>query len=397
MVDITKIQDALKAQGIDGWLFYDFHNRDAIAARILKMDTKRFASRRWFYFIPANGTPQKLVHKIEPWRCDHLPGDKNIYLPWQQQHQLLKEMLGNNKKIAMQYSPNNAIPYISIVDGGTIELVRSFGVDIVSSADLVSIFESHLSDADIESHCRAGKVMQMVKDSAFKEIARRIKAGDNPTEYEIHRFMLDIMTENNMKCEDGPIVAVNEHAGDPHFEPTPENSHKIKEGDLVLLDLWAKKNEPGAIYYDITWMGYVGTSVPQNIEDIFQVIRKARDTAHNMVKESFAQGKTIHGWEVDDACRKVVIDAGYGEYFIHRTGHNIAEEVHGNGAHIDNLETKDERRILPGTCFSVEPGIYMPDKFLGFRTEIDVYITDAGEVKVEGAIQEKVVEILNLV
>ncbi len=396
-MDITKIQTALKAQGIDGWLFYDFHNRDAIAARILKMDTKRFASRRWFYFIPAEGEAQKLVHKIEPWRCDNLPGKKNIYLPWQEQHQLLKEMLGNCKKIAMQYSPNNAIPYVSIVDGGTIELVRSFGVDVVSSADLVSIFESHLNEEDIQSHIRAGQVMQMVKDSAFKEIARKIKAGTNPTEYEIHRYMLDIMAENNMTCEDGPIVAINEHAGDPHFEPTAENSHKIKDGDLVLLDLWAKKNEPGAIYYDITWMGYVGNSVPKHIEDIFQVIRKARDTAHLMVKENFAAGKTIHGWEVDDACRKVVIDAGYGEYFIHRTGHNIAEEVHGNGAHIDNLETKDERRILPGTCFSIEPGIYMPEKFLGFRTELDVYITDAGEVKVEGAIQEKVVEILNLV
>lgn len=395
MVDIKKIQDAIKAQGLDGWLFYDFHNRDAIAARILKMDTKRFASRRWFYYIPAEGVAQKLVHRIEPWRCDHLEGEKNVYLPWQQQHELLKNILGSAKKVAMQYSPNNSIPYVSIVDAGTVELIRSFGVDVVSSADLVSIFESHLSPADIESHIRAGKVMQMVKDEAFKEIARRIKAGTNPTEYEIHRFMLDIMAENNMLCEDGPIVAVNEHAGDPHFEPTVENSHIIKDGDLILLDLWAKKNEPGAIYYDITWMGYAGTTVPQHIEDIFQVIRQARDTAHSMVKDSFAKGIEIHGWEVDDACRKVVIDAGYGEYFIHRTGHNIAEEVHGNGAHIDNLETKDDRRILPGTCFSVEPGIYMPEKFLGFRTEIDVYITDDCQVKVEGAIQEKVLAIYN--
>jgi Xaa-Pro aminopeptidase len=397
MADISEIQKALKSQGIDGWLFYDFHNRDAIAARILKMDTKRFASRRWFYFIPAEGEPTKLVHKIEPWRCNHLPGNKVEYLPWQQQHEALKTILAPHKRIAMQYSPNNAIPYISIVDGGTIELIRSFGVDVVSSANLVSIFESHLTPEDIESHKRAGKVMQMVKDSAFKEIARQLKAGQNPTEYEIHKFMLDIMAENNMVCEDGPIVAVNEHAGDPHFEPTPENSHKIKEGDLILLDLWAKKNEPGAIYYDITWMGYAGDTVPQNIEDIFQVIRSARDTAYNMVKSAFEQNKPIHGWEVDDACREVVVKAGYGEYFIHRTGHNIAEEVHGNGAHIDNLETKDDRRILPGTCFSIEPGIYMPQKFLGFRTELDVYITDAGEAKVEGAVQEKMIPIYTLI
>lgn len=394
MVDIKKIQEAIKAQNLDGWLFYDFHNRDAIAHRILQIDTKRFTTRRWFYFIPAEGEPQKLVHKIESWRLDNLPGEKHAYLPWQQQHELLKKALGSAKRVAMQYSPNNAIPYVSVVDAGTVELVRSFGVEVVSSADLVSIFESYLSPKDIEMHIAAGEVMQMVKDSAFKEIARRIKAGDNPTEYEIHRYMLDIMAENNMKCEDGPIVAINEHAGDPHFEPTPENSHKIKEGDLILIDLWAKKNVPGGIYYDITWMGYAGTEVPQHIEDIFQVIRKARDTAVEKVKDAFAKKQDIHGWEVDDACRQVVIDAGYGEFFLHRTGHNIGEEVHGNGAHIDNLETKDDRKLLPGTCFSIEPGIYMPDKFLGFRTELDVYITDAGEPKVAGPIQEKVLAIL---
>ncbi len=396
MVDIKKIQEAIKSFNMDGWLFYDFHDRDAIAHRILQIDTKRFTTRRWYYYIPAEGEPQKLVHKIESWRLDNLPGEKNAYLPWQQQHELLKKILGNAKKVAMQYSPNNSIPYVSIVDGGTIELVRSFGVEVVSSADLVSIFESHLSKEDIQMHIEAGKVMQMVKDSAFKEIARRIKSGNNPTEYEIYEYMLDLMHSNNMKCEDGPIVAVNEHAGDPHFEPTKANSHKIKDGDVILLDLWAKKNQPGGIYYDITWMGYAGDKVPQNIEDIFQVIRKARDTAFNLVKESFAAGKPLHGWEVDDAARKVVVDAGYGEYFIHRTGHNIGEEVHGNGAHIDNLETKDDRKILPGTCFSLEPGIYMPEKFLGFRTELDVYITDEGEVNVAGAVQEIMIPIYTL-
>lgn len=396
MVDIKKIQDAIKAQGFDGWLFYDFHGRDAIATRILQMDTKRFSTRRWYYYIPAQGTPQKLVHKIEQWRCDNLPGDKNVYLPWQEMQSQLKKILGNAKKVAMQYSPNNSIPYISVVDAGTVELIRSFGVEVVSSADMVSIFESHLSPADIESHIAAGEVMQMVKDSAFKEIARRIKAGDNPTEYEIYEFMLDIMHKNNMKCEDGPIVAVNEHAGDPHFEPTKENSHKIKDGDLILLDLWAKKNLPGAIYYDITWMGYAGETVPNDIEALFDIIRDARLTAFEMIKKAFASGTEIHGWEVDDACRNEVAKAGYGEYFIHRTGHNIAEECHGNGAHIDNLETKDDRKILPGTCFSLEPGIYMPEKFLGFRTEMDVYITDAGEVKVAGPMQEHVIPVYTL-
>lgn len=393
-MNLQAIQKALVDFGMDGWLFYDFHNRDAIAARILKMDTKRFASRRWFYYIPAVGEPKKLVHRIEPWRCDHLPGEKYVYLPWQQQHEMLKTILGNARNVAMQYSPNNAIPYVSIVDGGTIDLVRSFGVNVVSSADLVSMFESHLSMEDYASHCEAAEVMQMVKDETFKEIARRINAGEKPREVEIQAYMHELMAKNGMLWEDGPIVAINEHAADPHFEPTEENSYEMKEGDLVLLDLWAKKNKPGAIYYDITWMGYIGKEVPQHIEDYYQIGRAARDAALDMVRDRFAQGKPVCGWEVDDACRKVIIDAGLGEYFTHRTGHNIGEEVHGNGAHIDNLETKDERVIIPGTCFSIEPGIYMEEKKLGYRTEIDVFVTDEGNVEVAGAIQEKMIAIL---
>lgn len=395
-MNLQAIQKELLAAGIDGWLFYDFHNRDAIAARILEMNTSRFASRRWFYYIPAQGTPKKLVHSIEPWRCDHLPGDKLVYLPWQQQHALLKEILGDAKKIAMQYSPNNAIPYVSIVDGGTIDLIRSFGVEVVTSANLVSMFESHLSMEDYRSHCEAGESMQAIKNAAFKEISRRMKKGDPPTEYEIYEYMIELYKQHNMICEDGPIVAVNEHAADPHFEPTPENTVKMKEGDTVLIDLWAKKNKPGSIYYDITWMGYIGTSVPKEIEDIFQVARAGREAALNLVRQRYADNQPVHGWEVDDACRQVLVDAGYGQYFIHRTGHNIGEEVHGNGCHIDNLETKDERIIIPGTCFSIEPGIYMPEKKLGFRTEIDVFVTDEGNVEVSGEQQEKMIPILLL-
>ena len=395
-MDLQAIKEALKAAGVDGWLFYDFHNRDAIAARILNMDTKRFASRRWFYYIPAEGEPQKLVHRIESWRCDHLPGKKNVYLPWQQQHALLKEMLGDAKTVAMQYSPNNAIPYVSIVDAGTVELVRGMGVEVASSADLVSKFESHLSMEDWHSHVVAGNVMQMVKDKAFKEIARRIRANQPTTEYDIFLYMKDIMKANEMTCDDGPIVAINEHAADPHFEPTPENTFRMKEGDLVLLDLWAKKSKPGSIYYDITWMGFIGKQVPEKIETIFQIVKSARDRALNFVKERFAANKPVFGWEVDDACRKVIIDAGYGDYFTHRTGHNIGEEVHGNGVHIDNLETKDERLIIPGTCFSVEPGIYLEHEKIGFRSEIDVFVTDEGKIEVAGAIREKMIAILGL-
>lgn len=393
-MDLSAIQTALKAAGIDGWLFYDFHNRDGIAARILKMDTTRIASRRWYYYIPAQGEPQKLVHRIEPWRCDHLPGIRRCYLAWQKQHRVLREILGSAKKVAMQYSPNNAIPYVSIVDGGTIELIRSFGIEVVSSADLVGQFEAHLSVEDWESHKEAGKVMQMVKYETFQEIGRRIRSGQNPTEFEIQQYMHELMRKNDMHFEDGPIVAVNEHAADPHFEPTAENSFAMKKGDLVLLDLWAKKNRPGSIYYDITWMGYIGEQVPARLEELFQIVKAGRDKALKMVEERFAAHQTLCGWEVDEACRKLIIETGYGEYFTHRTGHNIGEEVHGNGVNIDNLETKDERKIIPGTCFSIEPGLYLEKEKLGFRSEIDVFVTDDGQVEVYGARQEQVVAIL---
>lgn len=395
-MDLSAIQAALRQAQIDGWLFYDFHNRDGIAARILKMDTSRFASRRWYYYIPAMGEAQKLVHRIEPWRCDHLPGKKNIYLAWEEQQKLLKEMLGSAKKVAMQYSPNNAIPYISIVDGGTLDLIRSFGIQVVSSADLVGRFEAHLSMNDWQSHVEAGEIMQMVKDEAFKEIARRIKNNEQPKEYEIQEFMKDLMQKHEMKWDDGPIVAVNEHAADPHFEPTPENSFAMKKGDLVLLDLWAKLNRPGSIFYDITWMGFIDTEVPEKIEKIFQVVRKARETALALVQERFSKGQALSGWEVDKVSRKVVTEAGFGPYFTHRTGHNIGENVHGNGVNIDNLETKDERKIIPGTCFSIEPGIYLPHEKIGFRTEIDAFVTDEGKVEVVGPRQDKVIAILNL-
>ncbi len=394
-MDLQAIKDALLSQGIDGWLFYDFHDRDPIAARVLEMDTNRFASRRWFYYIPAEGEPQKLVHAIEQWRCDHLPGEKHVYLQWQQLHDSLNSMLGPAKKVAMQYSPNNAIPYVSIVDAGTVDLVRSFGIDVVSSADLVSIFESHLDEKDRQSHVEAANILQNVKDKAFEEIAKRIKDGNNPTEHEIQSFMHDMFRENNMTWDDGPIVAVNEHAGDPHFEPTPDNSHTMKEDDLVLIDLWAKKDEPGAIYYDVTWMGYIGTEVPDKIQKMFDIVAKARDTGLELVKARFEADEPVHGWEVDSAVRKIIEDAGYGRYFIHRTGHNIAEEVHGNGAHLDNLETKDERQIIKGSCFSIEPGIYIPEENIGFRSEIDVFVKDDGTVEVYGPIQENVIPIMS--
>lgn len=392
-MELKKIQAALKERNLDGWLFYDFHNRDAIGMKILGIDPKKFTSRRWFYFIPADGEPQKLVHNIEQSRLEPLPGTKHVYLPWQQQHELLKKMLGSVKTVAMQYSPMNAIPYNSIVDAGTVELVQSFGVRVVSSADLVGIFEAHLDQADYESHLIASRGLYEIKDLTFAEIGKRLKAGENPTEYEIQQFMHQLMRERNLVWGDGPIVAVNVHAADPHFEPTPENSSVIKTGDLVLLDLWAKLDQENSIFGDITWMGFVGENIPQRIVDVFNIVRTARDAAVTLLEQRFAAKEPVAGWEVDDAVRKIITDAGFGQYFIHRTGHNIGNEVHGNGVHIDNLETKDERQILPGTCFSNEPGIYLPHENFGIRSEIDIFVTDEGEVKVTGPRQQEIVKI----
>lgn len=388
-MDLVEIQSALQQAGVDGWLFYDFRSRDAIGQCILGMDPTRHLTRRWYYFIPARGTAQKIVHRIEPWSCDQLPGDKQIYLAWQEQHAMLRQALGNSKKIAMQYSPNNAIPYVSMVDGGTLELIRSWGIEVVSSADLVGQFEAHLSEADWQTHRQAGKIVQMIKDEAFARVGEQIKAGKKPTEIEIQRFMQARMREEGLEWDSGPIVAINEHAADPHYEPTAESSLEMQEGDLLLIDVWAKLKQPRSIYYDITWMGYIGKTIPDKLETIFQVIRTARDAAVDLVRKRFSVNEPVFGWQVDEICRQIIVEAGYGDAFTHRTGHNIGEQVHGNGVNIDNLETKDERRILPGVCFSVEPGIYLPEQKIGFRTEIDVFVTDAGEINITGEIQQK--------
>ncbi|MFA7326569.1 MAG: M24 family metallopeptidase [Candidatus Kapaibacterium sp.] len=390
-MQIEKIQEELRKMGVDGWLFYDFHGRDHIAARILELPSGHMATRRWFYYIPANGTPVKLNHKIEPNYLKHLPGDKELYLPWQELSSKLKDILKGAKNIAMQYSPNNDIPYVSIVDAGTIELIRGFGVEVVSSGNLVSLFESHLTNEEIEDHRKCGEVMLEIKDNAFKYIRKRIDKDNPATEYEVQQYMHQQFRDKGIFWDHGPIVGINEHAGDPHFEPTPENSYKIQEGDLVLIDLFARFEKEGSIYYDVTWMGFVGNEVPERVKKLFRIVADARDAGYQLVKERYSTNKDISGAEVDDAVRNVIINAGYGKYFWHRTGHNIATDCHGNGAHIDNLETKDDRLLIKGTIFSLEPGIYIPEEKLGFRTEIDVIIDNSGNVDVAGDIQQELI------
>lgn len=390
-MDVEKIQQELKRAGMDGWLLYDFHNRDPIAYRVLGLDYGKFTSRRWWYWIPAKGEPVRLVHKVEPRKLDSLPGAKSLYLGWRELEQTLGGILEGVGKVAMQYSPNAAIPYVSTIDAGTVDLVRSLGVEVVSSADLVQIFESTIDEKGYKSHLDAGEKIQKIKDGAFKRIGEFVRAGKKLTEYDLQQWIVGQFREQGLDCmKEYPIVGVDDHPADPHFEPTVENSREFKEGQRVLIDLWAKLAKPGAIFYDITWCGFIGKNPPQKYVDIFGVVCKARQTAVDFVRKRFASKTPVHGYEVDDECRKVVIDAGFGEYFIHRTGHSIGEEVHGNGVNIDNLETRDERLLVPGICFSVEPGIYLPGE-MAVRTEIDVFITSSSEVVVAGDEQSELI------
>jgi Xaa-Pro dipeptidase len=392
-MDLKSIQEALREKGVDGWLFCDFHNRDHLAYRILDLDFNKMTSRRWFYYIPSKGDPVRLVHGVEKTKLDPLPGEKLQYRAWEELHASLREMLGGPKTIAMQYSPFNNIPYVSIVDGGTLELIRSFGHEVVPSADLVQQFEAIIDEKGYDSHLKAGEKIQHIKNEAFAEIGNAIEEGRKLTEYDLMKFILRRFDEEGITCGDEiPIVGINDHPANPHFEPQEKGSYEFKKGDKVLIDLWGKLKAPGSIYYDITWCGYVGDNPPEKYQEIFHVVRDARIAAVNFVRKRFAEGEQCFGWEVDDECRGVVQEAGYGDYFVHRTGHSIGEEVHGNGVNIDNFETKDERQLVPGICFSVEPGIYIEGE-MAARSEIDCFIKLDGEVVVAGEEQMELIRI----
>lgn len=390
MVDIGRIQNEIQAAGIDGWLLYDFHNRDQIAYHVLGLDFTKYTSRRWFYWIPAAGEPIRLCSKVEPTKLDALPGEKRLYLSWRELHASLEGVLGSARTVAMQYSPTANIPYVSVVDGGTIDLIRSLGYEVVSSAGLVQTFQAVLDEAGYKSHLEAGERVQRIKNEAFALVEREIREGRQLTELDVAEFIMRRWSEEGLKGE-WPIVGTNEHPADPHFEPTRANSRPIRKGDTLLIDLWAKLDKPGAIFYDITWCGFVGKTPPPKYVEIFEVVRDARNAALEFVRERFAAGERLFGWEVDDRCRAVVEKAGYGPFFLHRTGHSIGEEVHGNGVNIDNLETRDERELVPGICFSIEPGIYLESEAMAARSEIDVFITPAGSVEVAGEMQRDLV------
>ncbi|HSY58006.1 MAG TPA: M24 family metallopeptidase [Terriglobales bacterium] len=390
MPDIKAIQSELRASKIDGWLFCDHHRRDPIAISILKLGSNGLASRRWFYFVPAKGVPRKLVHRIEAGMLDSLDGTKNVYSGWEELHKMLPKLLSGSKTIAMQYSPENNIPYIGLVDAGTVELVRKLKKKVVSSANLVQKFEASWSDAQLESHLEAGRIVDRVRESAFERAAAFVRDGKPISEFELQQWIAEQFRANGLKPEQ-TIVAVQPNNGNPHYEPKAEGSRPIRAGDLLLLDMWSKFDRPGSVFYDITWMGYLGNRVPDTYAKIFRIVRQARDTAVEIVKEALAEGRAIHGWEVDRAARDTIRKAGYAKYFVHRTGHSIGENIHGNGANMDSLETRDDRRIIPHTCFSIEPGIYLPD--FGIRSEVNVYVGDK-EARVTGAIQEEILPLL---
>ncbi len=393
-MNLEAIQSALREAGHDGWLFYDHHHRDPIGERILGLDAKAHITRRWYYYIPAEGDPRKLVHRIEQGRLDTLPGSKGLYSSWQELAAGLESMLGDGRRLAMQYSPNNAIMYVSMVDAGTIEFLRSIGKQIVSSADLVSQFEAVLTDEQIASHKAAQSAIDVVLEEAWKKMGRALRPASGSagrlTEFDMVQFLSSAMRSEGLVWENGPNVSVNANSSDSHYEPTAERTAPIRQGDFVLIDIWGRLDQPASVFYDITWTGIIGRPPSDREQLVFETVRNARDAAISAVESAFAAGRPIRGFEADDAARAVIRNAGFGQYFTHRTGHNIAHEIHGPGAHLDNLETHDERVLLPNTCFSVEPGIYLPE--FGVRSEVDM-MTAPGKAWVTGKIQRELVRI----
>jgi Xaa-Pro dipeptidase len=391
-MNLEQIQSALREQQVDGWLFYDHHHRDPIAYRILGLSDTLHVSRRWYYFIPAEGQPRKLTHRIESGKLASLPGSGQLYSSWQELEDGLRTMLKPYKKLAMQYSPRNAIMYVSLVDAGTIEVLRDMGKTIVSSADLVSRFEAVLTPEQIASHYEAQRHIDEIVTAAWKHIAARLRSGNGASlsEYEVMVWLQEAMGRAGIAEGYGPNVSVNANSSDSHYEPTSAFSKPISEGDFLLIDIWGRMERPGTCFYDITWTGVVGREPSERERQVFSAVAQARDAAIRTVQEAFAAGNPLAGWQADDAARAVIRDAGFGEYFTHRTGHSISTETHGNGANLDNLETHDERLILPYTCFSVEPGIYLPE--FGVRSEINM-LTEPGRAVVTGPIQTELVRI----
>jgi Xaa-Pro aminopeptidase len=373
MLNLIQIKNFLKSEGLDGWLLADFHCRNGIAVEILSLPAN--LTRRSFYYIPAIDEPTAIIHNIEKEKFAHLPGKKIIYSSYKILESALEELLKNHKRIAMEYSQWGRLPYVGLVDAGTIDLIKSFNVDIVSSGDMVAYFQARMASDQIASHKKAAILINLIKDDAFRLIKEYVAGGSYINERMVVDYILRRFEDENLVTDFSPICAIDANIGNPHYEPPEKGSASIVKGSLVIIDLWAKLASIHSIFADITWMAYTGESVPEKYGSIFSIVTSARDAAVDYIAQK-SPGAPLFGFEVDDACRNVIVKAGYGEYFFHRTGHSILESVHGPGPNIDNLETEDKRKLLPGHLFSIEPGIYL--KEFGFRSEIDVMLTESG-------------------
>jgi Xaa-Pro dipeptidase len=386
--NLQKIQGILNSMNMDGWLLYDFRGSNELALNILDIPATSHLTRRFFYYIPKNGTPVKIVNGIEAGNLDHLPGERNTYSSHDSLTKHLTRILKEGKIIAMEYSPLNAIPYVSKVDAGTIEQVKGFGTNVVSSADLISMFDAIWSQEQYEENIPVAEALNDIVYKTFGYIKKHLLDNKLLTEYQVQQFIMKEFAERDYFTDHPPIVGVNANSANPHYSPTEDNTSKIHIGDFVLIDLWAKLNKEDGVWSDITWTGFIGDIVPEKYTEIFNIVAEARDAAFDFIQSRLDEGKEIRGYEADAVTRKVIADAGYGEYFIHRTGHSITTALHGTGAHLDNFETKDERLILPSTSFSIEPGIYLPGDF-GVRSEIDVYVTPDKKLIATGGERQK--------
>jgi Xaa-Pro dipeptidase len=393
-MDIERIQQSLRAEGLDGWLFYDFRKSNPIAYQVLDLPQEEMYTRRWFYFVPAEGTPAAIVSAVESHVLRSLPGNQLIYRTWSEMQAHLRSTAGNWTTIAMEYSPLNAIPYISRVDGGTLELIRSFGIEVVSSANLSQYFVAQLSASQLHSHREAGQRLIAAKDQLFAELSENLRADAALDEYRVQQRFTALIKQSGLSVPEPPIVAVNANASNPHYMPTSAFFSPIRHGDLILFDFWAHLPQDDAIYADYTWVAFAGThdEIPEQQRKVFEVVRNARDTGIAFVRERLAAGERVEGREVDDVTRHVIVNAGYGDYFVHRTGHSITTFEHGNGANLDNFETQDARALLPNTCCSVEPGIYLPE--FGVRSEVNLLIHENDAEVTGGPIQQEIVPLL---
>jgi len=384
------IQAAVADEGLDGWLFYDFRGSDPIGRRILGLG-ERMASRRWFYYLPADGEPRGLVSAVESAALAGLAGEMRVYRSWDELRAGLADLLVGARRVAMQYSPRAEVPYVSLVDAGTVEMVREAGVEVCSAADLIQRVEAVWTEQQYASHCRAARAVRELVDAAFAEIGTACRRGRPLDEGAVQRFLLDGFAARGLVTHHPPIVAADAHSADPHFETPASGGAALGRDTFVLIDLWAK--EPDGVYADITWTGFVGAVVPDRQAAVFELVRRARDAGVDTVRDAVAAGRPLRGCDVDAVVRGVIDAAGFGAQFVHRTGHSIGVEVHGNGANIDGFETPDSRRLLAGTCFSIEPGVYLPGEF-GVRSELNVFVDGAKAVVTGQPLQTAVVPIL---